>query len=197
MIGGVFSSIPKAHAALISGDFDFARQVVTEVTPMVTSLSQDEQDSAVLSFAPDGYLSKPLVIETIVTPERKTTASLNTAIKSVKNMTPKVKLATVPGNHFAYGYCTWYVASERNIPWFGNAGTWLTGARAYGFTTGSTPQVGEIIVTSESHYGHVGIVESVNGDGTITILEMNYSGFARISSRTILTSYRAIKGYIY
>jgi surface antigen len=111
--------------------------------------------------------------------------------------TTKVKLSSDGNNHFSYGYCTYYVASRRNIPWFGNAGTWLSGARAAGFATGDIPQVGAIIVTSESVYGHVGIVEAVNGDGTITISEMNYSGFARITSRTIPVSYSAIKGYIY
>ena len=28
------------------------------------------------------------------------------------------------GNHFYYGYCTWYVANRRCIPWFGNAWEW-------------------------------------------------------------------------
>jgi len=88
------------------------------------------------------------------------------------------------------------VASQRPIPWRGNAGTWLSGARAAGFATGDTPQVGAIIVTSESAAGHVGIVSAVNGD-QITITEMNYHGFGVISSRTISTSYGAIKGYIY
>ena len=30
-----------------------------------------------------------------------------------------------PGsNSFAYGFCTWYVATRRNIPWMGNAIDW-------------------------------------------------------------------------
>ena len=36
------------------------------------------------------------------------------------------------GNHFTFGYCTWYVATRRNIPWFGNAIEWWPNARAYG-----------------------------------------------------------------
>src|ERR1022692_2069758 len=28
------------------------------------------------------------------------------------------------GNHFAYGFCTYYVATRRCVPWLGNAGSW-------------------------------------------------------------------------
>lgn len=195
----LFSSIPKAQAsqaASVSENLDYARQVVAEVTPVVFSTPIDNE-SASLALAPDGYLAKPLVAETKITPERILARVVPSSLASVKTNKPKVKLSTDGGNHFAYGYCTYYVASRRNIPWFGNAGTWLSGAQAVGFATGDVPQVGAIIVTSESRWGHVGIVESVNSDGTITISEMNYSGWARVSSRTISTSYGAIKGYIY
>lgn len=100
------------------------------------------------------------------------------------------------GHSFPYGYCTWYVAQKRYVPWGGNAGTWLYNAKARGYKTGKTPQKGAIIVTSESWWGHVGIVEKV-GDGTVTISEMNYKGWGKTSSRTIATNNRVIKGYIY
>jgi surface antigen/Mor family transcriptional regulator len=105
-------------------------------------------------------------------------------------------LNRLPAHRFPYGWCTWYVASRRNIPWGGNAGTWLYHARAYGAATGKTPQKGAIIVTRESIYGHVGIVEKVNGN-QITISEMNYVGWGIESSRTISTSNPVIMGYIY
>jgi len=100
------------------------------------------------------------------------------------------------GHSFPYGYCTWFVAQRKYVPWGGNAGTWLYNARAYGVKTGKTPKVGSIIVTSESWYGHVGIVEKVSG-GSITISEMNYRGFAVSSKRTLSAKSRVIKGYIY
>jgi len=100
------------------------------------------------------------------------------------------------GHVFPYGYCTWYVAQNKYIPWGGNAGTWLYHAKAYGASTGKTPKKGAIIVTNESWYGHVGIVTNVSGD-SVTIKEMNYSGFAKVSSRTISAKSRVIKGYIY
>lgn len=100
------------------------------------------------------------------------------------------------GHAFPYGYCTWYVASKKYVPWGGNAGTWLYNARAYGVKTGKAPKAGAIIVTNESWYGHVGIVTKVKGD-SVTITEMNYAGFGKVSSRTISAKSRVIKGYIY
>lgn len=100
------------------------------------------------------------------------------------------------GHKFPYGYCTWYVATRKYVPWGGNAGTWLYHAKAYGASTGKTPKVGSIMVTNESWYGHVAVVEKVSGD-SVTISEMNYAGFAKKSSRTISAKSRVIKGYIY
>ena len=101
------------------------------------------------------------------------------------------------GHRFPYGYCTWYVAQKRYVPWGGNAGTWLYHAKAAGYATGKTPRAGAIVVTTENrYYGHVALVEKVSGD-TITVSEMNYAGFARKSTRTLSASSRAIKGFIY
>jgi surface antigen len=100
------------------------------------------------------------------------------------------------GHSFPYGYCTWYVSQRKYVPWGGNAGTWLYHAKAAGYSTGRTPRTGSIIVTSESWWGHVGIVEKVSG-GSITISEMNYAGWAKKSTRTLSASSRVIKGYIY
>lgn len=101
------------------------------------------------------------------------------------------------GHRFPYGYCTWYVAQKRYVPWGGNAGTWLYHARAMGYATGKTPRPGAIVVTTENrYYGHVAIVEKVKGS-SFTISEMNYVGYAKTSRRTLSTSSRVIKGFIY
>lgn len=101
------------------------------------------------------------------------------------------------GHRFPYGYCTWYVAQKRYVPWSGNAGTWLYHAKAGGYATGRAPRAGAIMVTTENrYYGHVALVEKVSGD-TITVSEMNYAGFAKRSTRTLSASSRAIKGFIY
>jgi len=100
------------------------------------------------------------------------------------------------GHGFPYGYCTWYVAQKRDIPWSGNAGTWLYKARSFGYATGKAPRVGAVMVSAESWWGHVGIVESVRGN-EFTISEMNYKGFGKRSYRTLAAGSRVIKGFIY
>ena len=100
-------------------------------------------------------------------------------------------------NHFSYGYCTWYVATKRFVPWFGNAIEWWPNARAYGFSEGQTPQVGAIMVTRESWFGHVAYVEAVNGDGSWTVSEMNFSGWAVVDRRTIKPGQVPLVGFIY
>ncbi len=96
-------------------------------------------------------------------------------------------------NHFPFGWCTWYVASRRYVPWRGNASAWPYQARRSGYQTGRTPAVGAIMVTHESRWGHVAYVEAVHGV-TVTISEMNFSRWGRVNQRTLSASYGV---YIY
>ena len=100
-------------------------------------------------------------------------------------------------NHFSYGYCTWYVANRRYIPWYGNAIEWWPNARPYGYAEGQTPQVGAVMVTRESSAGHVAYVESVNADGSWTVSEMNYVAWGVVSRRTIHYGQVPLVGFIY
>jgi surface antigen len=100
-------------------------------------------------------------------------------------------------NHFSYGFCTYYVASRRYIPWFGDAGQWWPNARAYGYPEGQTPQVGAVMVTRESSIGHVAYVESVSGN-TFVVSEMNFTAWNVVDRRTITLGGRVpIVGFIY
>jgi surface antigen len=101
-------------------------------------------------------------------------------------------------NHFPAGYCTWYVASRRSIPWYGNAIDWWDNARPYGYAEGSQPLVGAIMVTRESvAYGHVAYVEAVNRDGSWTVSEMNFTGWNVKSGRTLHPGQVPVVGFIY
>ena len=147
---------------------------------------------------PDGKKDEPVTQQTA--PSTTSTGSFGIAARPYQSFESTGK-STLDGNagsghKFPYGYCTWYVASRRYVPWGGNAGTWLYHAKAAGYSTGKTPRVGSIIVTSESWWGHVGIVEKVSG-GSVTISEMNYKGWAKKSTRTIDIHSRVIKGYIH
>lgn len=103
--------------------------------------------------------------------------------------------ATVP-NTFVAGQCTWYVANQRNIPWSGNAIDWWPNARAAGFAEGPTPEVGAVMVTRESGYGHVALVQSVSGSSW-TVTEMNYRGPFVVDSRTLSPGQAPVVGFIY
>ena len=101
-------------------------------------------------------------------------------------------------NHFPAGWCTYYVASRRNVPWWGDAIDWWTNARPYGYAEGQAPAVGAIMVTRESvQYGHVAFVESVNPDGSWTVSEMNYVAWNVQSKRTIRPGQVPLVGFIY
>lgn len=90
------------------------------------------------------------------------------------------------GNTYAPGYCTWYAKSRRpDLPnRLGNASSWVARAAAQGFATGSTPRAGAI----GQQGNHVVYIEHVNGDGTVTVSEMNYRGRFIVSSRTTSAS---------
>lgn len=96
------------------------------------------------------------------------------------------------GNRYAPGNCTWY-AYERRLQlgrpigsFWGHARAWSTSARAAGFLVNNTPAPGAIIQNAWGGYGygHVGIVERVDGQN-IYVSDMNYAGYNVISSRTI------------
>jgi LysM repeat protein len=94
-------------------------------------------------------------------------------------------LGPYPATGFPAGWCTYYVATKRNVTWRGDAGFWYQNAAAAGYAVGSKPKVGAIMVSWESYLGHVSYVESVNADGSWTVSEMNFVGFDVISTRTI------------
>ena len=74
-------------------------------------------------------------------------------------------------------YVAWKIASTgRYVPHFGGAGNaneWPSTAARHGIPSGSTPKAGAAAVMNIGYYGHVMYVESVNGDGTITVSDYN------------------------
>lgn len=95
-------------------------------------------------------------------------------------------------NTYDYGYCTWYVKNRRgaSIPnGLGNANTWYSRAAGMGMAVGSTPKAGAVGTTTRGSLGHVVYVEKVNGDGTITISDMNgVAGWGKVGTRTASAS---------
>ena len=94
------------------------------------------------------------------------------------------------GNTYYRGYCTWHVKNLRpDLPnSLGNANTWFARAQAMGPPTGTHPRVGAAATTTSGALGHVAYVQAVHGDGTVTVSEMNYSGWNISGSRRVAAS---------
>lgn len=99
------------------------------------------------------------------------------------------------GNAYAYGQCTWWAYVRRTqlgLPvgsHLGDGGMWADSAKALGYWVDDTPRQGDVIVFSPAQvnnaWGHVAIVEKVNGDGSIEISEANVNGQVAPFRRTI------------
>ena len=194
-----------ASASRDMGLADFNFETIEEV-PVIGILGQEV-----------GFIAKPMVLATDMgRPERALVAeqakkaaaqkkrAAQLAVTKSKSATITLAVTTIStpkssaGNTYPYGYCTWWAKSRRaDLPnHLGDAKAWLSNAAHSGFSTGSTPQVGAIVVTSESRYGHVGYVEEVT-DTEIIVSDMNVIGFGKLSRRIMKISASVIRGYIY
>lgn len=104
-------------------------------------------------------------------------------------------------DHFPWGQCTWYVATQRYVPWWGNANEWVAGAESYGYAVGMTPEVGSIVVWGggdgyDIGYGHVAYVVAVQSASSFTVHEANYYGLGIVDQRQVYTLAGVI-GFIY
>jgi surface antigen len=146
-----------------------------------------------LKIPPDGWVPSAAQIAAANAKSAETLAGTS---KSSTGIVVNLKSGT-SDNGYPYGYCTYYVATRRSVPssW-GNAGQWLASAQRAGYSTGSMPAVGAIMVTRESWWGHVAYVESVSGS-TFTVSEMNVKGWGVVDYRTIPIGDSVIKGFIY
>lgn len=111
-------------------------------------------------------------------------------------------------NPFTHGECTWHAFNKRasagkgvSSGW-GNASNWANAASSNGYTVNNTPSQGAIIQSNaysngSGSYGHVGFVESVHSDGSITISESNWNGKRYETYRTIPASQVSNHNYIH
>ena len=135
-------------------------------------------DGITIPDAAEQVAERPLPIPPVATQPAIRARSINASAVSAA---PRARTSSA-GNTYAPGYCTWYAKSRRpDLPnRMGNASSWISSAAAQGFATGSTPRAGAI----GQQGNHVVYIEAVNGDGTVTVSEMNYRGLYVKSSRT-------------
>ena len=133
---------------------------LSQTPPSVTTVEQVETIS-------NEYLSKPLVVETTITKEKP-----------------------IISHKFPYGWCTYWVATKRSIPWSGNANQWPLHASTMGYSVSLVPKEGAVMVEDIGSMGHVSYVESVD-ENHFTVSEMNYKGWGVVSYRTLSIGFRA------
>ncbi|MHB1500875.1 MAG: COG3942 and LysM peptidoglycan-binding domain-containing protein [Candidatus Dormibacteria bacterium] len=100
-------------------------------------------------------------------------------------------------NPFPWGQCTYWVASQRYVPWNGNAIQWWSAAQSYGVPEGQVPVVGAIAVFGGSYYGHVAFVTKVLPNGDWQQSEMNVFGVGVVDTRTLAPGEDSAVGFIY
>lgn len=100
------------------------------------------------------------------------------------------------GNAYAFSQCTWWAYVRRHqlgLPagsHMGNGADWANTARKLGYWVDNSPRVGDVICfgrgqyDSDLTYGHVGIVENVGQDGSITTSECGAAYNGKPFSRT-------------
>lgn len=160
--------------------------------------NDDDINAGDLLIIPDGSVTAP------VKPVAKPKPSIANKV-TTKHGKTVIVYEPAPGDiteiggaahSFPWGECTYYVAQRRNVPWGGNARDWLANARAHGAKEGRVPIVGAIMVSGESRYGHVAIVQQVQGD-QFEVSEMNYKGKGVVDTRWISMASGFVRGFIY
>lgn len=182
--GDSLSKIAKAHETTWNRLFNKNTQIAD---PNIINVN----DEIVIPKADEVLAERPLP-QVVPAPQAATSTPKNKNAAApkpkavAKRQSAAVQQGSSAGNKYVRGYCTWYAKNKRSdLPNnLGNANTWVSRARAQGIPTGSAPRVGAI-----GQQGmHVVYVESVNGDGTVTISEMNFKGLGVVSSRTVSAS---------
>ena len=142
------------------------------------------------ALAPNSFLLMP----SAASPTSLPTQDFVPEQVGVPEVTPSKPEAVDP---FPWGECTYWVASQRYIPWTGNAVNWWVNAQAFGEPEGQVPVVGAIAVFDNGYDGHVGFVTKVLPDGSWEQSEMNVDGLGVEDTRTISPTLSYFMGFIY
>ena len=133
-----------------------------------------------------------------------TVATVDDALLAIVPRGAPLAPAALAGDQrrFDWGYCTWWVAQRRAVPWNGDAVEWYANAQVLGYAVGQTPVPGAILVrrsASWTGYGHVAYVESVRGT-EFTVSEMNVNALGELTTATYDIAVRpppGMLGFVY
>lgn len=115
------------------------------------------------------------------------------------NPPPSSRIDTPDAYGYLIGECTsfsawWRSAHGNPVPRnLGNANTWGTRAASQGYNVNTLPSPGSVMVFPYiGGYGHVAIVNSVNGNGTVNISEYNWRPYQYTQRTVNPASYSAV-----
>ena len=111
----------------------------------------------------------------------------------IKQPPSTAAMTTQAGNGYPVGQCTWYAYNRLvelgkitdlsgSYGYLGNGQNWVMSLIGKGWKLSATPVEGAVVSTAGGfdgtlpQYGHVGIVEVVNADGSFLVSELNYAG---------------------
>lgn len=193
----------ETTSVLVEGEWSLGTSSTID-TSQLDSKKENRQDSKTASIQTDNTARQQADSHTSQPVQDRETIEEATPQDVTDTSTPTASGDT--GNAYPWGQCTWWAYIRRHqldLPvgsFFGNGWQWASSAASLGYTVDNTPTVGAVIVFSpgqagaNAYYGHVGIVEQVHDDGSITISESNAQGLGVISNRTLGSpgSYRYI-----
>ena len=154
----------KFLSSQISRGSHSARTVTGSIAPIPTSVTELRKKIV-------AYAQQDAAIPTVEVPPQ------SNAGPRVTQMLANTGLG--PGNFWcAAAVTTWYKSAGADIPPSGQAScdVWYNWAKARGKFTSTPCQGAAILYGSTSDAHHIGIVESINADGTVTTIEGNTSG---------------------
>lgn len=126
-----------------------------------------------------------IALEAPIATQLKEQAPLPVPVPIVETRSAPIIAPTTFANGYDWGNCTYGVASWIRVPGdLGNANTWDDKARLEGYMVTSVPKPGSVAQTDAGYYGHVALVEAVNGS-QVLIKEMNSLGLGAIDERWV------------
>ena len=174
-------------AELLEQKAEAERQAAKALEEEKAYLAQKESEKAVVTNSANTSLEKEVSAvssysdtSSVETPSEESQAKVVTS-ESTYTVTPTTTSRpryNTDASSYPTGQCTW--GAKTLCPWagdyWGNGGQWAASARAAGFRTGSTPQVGAIASWDDGGYGHVAVVTAVESATRIQVSEANYDG---------------------
>lgn len=180
------NNLDKSSTLAVGQTLKISGEVVTPTSQAASKpASQAAQaPTSVASSAPASQAPAAKPVQVATSTSTQTTQPKPVQVANTP-ATPAAPSYSTTGNTYPAGQCTWFV--KNSLSWvgnyWGNASDWPSSARAAGRVVDGNATVGSVVVFAPgqmgaTNYGHVGVVDRVNPDGSITISEGNYAGLA-------------------